>query len=192
MSHHKVRISVNGAAAEDEVEARLLLVHYLRDVRGLTGTHVGCDTSNCGACTVLLDGRAVKSCTVLTVAVDGAEILTAEGLAADGELSPVQRGFQECHGLQCGFCTPGMLMAATGLLLDQPDPDEQAIRQGLEGNLCRCTGYTMIVDSVRWAAEHGGAGPAATRHAHGRELPSSGDAETPTGPVEASEPTLVP
>jgi carbon-monoxide dehydrogenase small subunit len=192
MSHHKVRISVNGSISEDEVEARLLLVHYLRDVRGLTGTHVGCDTSNCGACTVLLDGRSVKSCSVLTVSADGSEVLTVEGLAADGELSPVQQGFQECHGLQCGFCTPGMVMAATGLLLDDPDPDERAIREGLEGNLCRCTGYTMIVDSVRWAAEHGGAGTAATRHARGGELPAPGITETPSGSTTAPQPTVTP
>ncbi len=157
MSRHNVRVTVNGVAREDEVEARLLLVHYLRDVRGLTGTHVGCDTSNCGACTVMLDGQTVKSCSVFAVAADGSEVLTVEGLTRDGELSPVQRGFQECHGLQCGYCTPGMVMSATGLLLDNPDPDETAIREGIEGNLCRCTGYDMIVDSVRWAAEHGGA-----------------------------------
>jgi carbon-monoxide dehydrogenase small subunit len=165
MSHHKVRITVNGTPAEDEVEARLLLVHYLREVRGLTGTHVGCDTSNCGACTVLLDGRTVKSCTVLTVAADGGDVLTIEGLAEDEELSPVQEGFRQCHGLQCGYCTPGMVLSATGLLLDDADPDEDAIRHGIEGNLCRCTGYDMIVDSVRWAAEHGGAGEVAHRHA---------------------------
>jgi carbon-monoxide dehydrogenase small subunit len=192
VSRHKVRISVNGSISEDEVEARLLLVHYLRDVRGLTGTHVGCDTSNCGACTVLLDGRSAKSCSVLTVSADGSEVLTVEGLAADGELSPVQRGFQECHGLQCGYCTPGMVMAATGLLLDEPDPDERAIREGLEGNLCRCTGYTMIVDSVRWAAEHGGAGTTATRHARGGELPAPGGTERPSGSTAAPQPTVTP
>jgi carbon-monoxide dehydrogenase small subunit len=192
VSHHKVRISVNGSMSENEVEARLLLVHYLRDVRGLTGTHVGCDTSNCGACTVLLDGRSVKSCSVLTVSADGSEVLTVEGLAADGELSPVQRGFQECHGLQCGFCTPGMVMAATGLLLDEPDPDERAIREGLEGNLCRCTGYTMIVDSVRWAAVHGGAGTTATRHVRGGERPAPSGTETPSGSSTAPQPTVTP
>ena len=165
MSHHKVRITVNGEPSTDEVEARLLLVHYLREVRGLTGTHVGCDTSNCGACTVMLDGRTVKSCTVLAVGADEGEVLTVEGLSEDGELSPVQEGFRQCHGLQCGYCTPGMVMSATGLLLDEPDPDETTIRAGIEGNLCRCTGYAMIVDSVRWAAEHGGPGRAATRHA---------------------------
>mgnify|MGYP001029748697 FL=1 len=165
MSHHKIAVTVNGAAREDEVEARLLLVHYLREVRNLTGTHVGCDTSNCGACTVMLNGQTVKSCSVLAVAADGADVLTVEGLAAGGEMSPVQQGFQQCHGLQCGYCTPGMVMAATGLLLENPDPDEHEVREGIEGNLCRCTGYSMIVDSVRWAAEHGGAGEVATRHA---------------------------
>ncbi|SFN54652.1 carbon-monoxide dehydrogenase small subunit [Pseudonocardia ammonioxydans] len=165
MSHHKVRISVNGVPGEDEVESRRLLVHYLRETRGLTGTHVGCDTSNCGACTVLLDGMTVKSCTVLAVAADGSEVLTVEGLADDEAMSPVQEGFRACHGLQCGYCTPGMVMAATGLLLENPAPDEAEIRAGIEGNLCRCTGYQMIVDSVRWAAENGGAGTAATTHA---------------------------
>src|SRR3954471_4929798 len=165
MSDHKVQITVNGVPGSDEVEARLLLVHYLRDVRGLTGTHVGCDTSNCGACTVMVDGLTVKSCSVLAVAVDGSEVLTDEGLAADGELSPVQEGFRQCHGLQCGYCTPGMVVSATGLLLDNPAPTPEEIREGLEGNLCRCTGYQMIVESVRWAAEHGGPGPAAQAHA---------------------------
>ena len=165
MSHPKVRITVNGAPAEDEVEARLLLVHYLREVRGLTGTHVGCDTSNCGACTVLLDGRTVKSCTVLTVTADGGDVLTVEGLAEDERLSPVQEGFRQCHGLQCGYCTPGMVMAAISLLDEIPNPSEREVRLGLEGNLCRCTGYDMIVDSVRWAAENGGAGAVAQRHA---------------------------
>ena len=192
MSQHKVRISVNGSATEAEVEARLLLVHYLRDVRGLTGTHVGCDTSNCGACTVMVDGRTVKACSVLTVAVDGAEVLTVEGLAADGELSPVQQGFQQCHGLQCGYCTPGMVMSATGLLLDEADPDDDAIRHGIEGNLCRCTGYAMIVDSVRWAAEHGGAGEAAVRHARGEELPSPGGLPTDTDAHGEPQPVVTP
>ena len=192
MSHHKVRISVNGSTTEDEVEARQLLVHYLRDVRGLTGTHVGCDTSNCGACTVMIDGRTAKSCSVLTVAADGCEVLTVEGLAADGELSPVQEGFRQCHGLQCGYCTPGMVMAATGLLLDEPDPDETAIRHGIEGNLCRCTGYAMIVDSVRWAAEHGGAGEAATRHARGEAPPSAGGRPVDTETHGAPQPVVTP
>lgn len=156
-SQHRIRVTVNGTVFEDLVESRLLLVHYLRDVLGLTGTHVGCDTTNCGACTVQLDGETVKSCTVLAVQADGATITTIEGLAAGGNLHPVQRGFIEKHGLQCGYCTPGMIMAALGILEDDPDPSEAKIREGLEGNLCRCTGYATIVDSIRWAAENGGA-----------------------------------
>ena len=161
---HDVTLRVNGVPTRHTVESRQLLVHHLREDLGLTGTHVGCDTSNCGACTVLLDGVAVKSCTVFTVAADGGEVLTVEGLAQDGELSPVQEGFRQCHGLQCGYCTPGMVVSATGLLLDRPDPTDEEIREGLEGNLCRCTGYQMIVESVRWAAEHGGPGAAAEAH----------------------------
>jgi carbon-monoxide dehydrogenase small subunit len=191
MSHHKVRITVNGTAGEDEIESRLLLVHYLRETRGLTGTHVGCDTSNCGACTVMLDGRAVKSCTVLAVAADGADVLTVEGLAGSGELSPVQEGFRQCHGLQCGYCTPGMVMAATGLLLENEAPDDTEIREGIEGNLCRCTGYDMIVDSVRWAAANGGAGEAAQRHVHGRgALTPDEAAPAPSGTQPA--PVVIP
>jgi carbon-monoxide dehydrogenase small subunit len=151
----KVRITVNGALTEREIEARTLLVHYLRDELGLTGTHVGCDTSNCGACTVLLDGDAVKACTVLAAQADGAEVTTVEGLAAAGPLAAVQEGFWEAHGLQCGFCTPGMLMAATQLLRRTPRPTDAEIRRGLEGNLCRCTGYHNIVRAVRLAAERG-------------------------------------
>ncbi len=162
---HDVGIRVNGQITRHTVESRQLLVHYLRDSLGLTGTHVGCDTSNCGACTVLLDGVAVKSCTVLTAAADGGEVLTVEGLADGSAMSPVQEGFRQCHGLQCGYCTPGMLVSATGLLLDDPQPSRAEIREGLEGNLCRCTGYQMIVESVIWAAEHGGPGPAARDHA---------------------------
>jgi carbon-monoxide dehydrogenase small subunit len=154
MSQHQVRVPVNGRDRVDEVEARLLLVHYLREVCGLTGTHVGCDTSNCGACTVLLNGLTVKSCSVLTVAVDGCDVETVEGVARNGQLSTVQQGFQACHGLQCGYCTPGMVMSAIGLLSENPNPDDAAIRAGIEGNLCRCTGYSTIVESVRWAAEH--------------------------------------
>ncbi|MFW3169303.1 (2Fe-2S)-binding protein [Geodermatophilus sp. CPCC 206100] len=161
---HDVTLRVNGVVQEHTVWSRQLLVHHLRETLGLTGTHVGCDTSNCGACTVLLDGVAVKSCTVFTVAADGGEVLTVEGLAQDGELTPVQEGFRQCHGLQCGYCTPGMVVSATGLLLDRPDPTGEEIREGLEGNLCRCTGYQMIVESVRWAAEHGGPGAAAEAH----------------------------
>src|SRR4029078_1883513 len=134
MSDHKVHITVSGVPGTDEIEARLLLVHYLREVRGLTGTHVGCDTSNCGACTVMVDGLTVKSCSRLAVAFAGSEVLTVEGLATEGELSPVQEGFRQCHGLQCGYCTPGMVIAATGLLPDEPAPDEGAIREGIERN----------------------------------------------------------
>jgi aerobic carbon-monoxide dehydrogenase small subunit len=134
------------------VEARLLLVHYLREVRGLTGTHVGCDTSNCGACTVHLDGRSAKSCTVLTVQAHGHDVTTIEGLAPGDDLHRVQEGFRQCHGLQCGFCTPGMVMAASALLADTSNPTAREVREGLEGNLCRCTGYQKIVDSVLWAA----------------------------------------
>ncbi|MFN7953525.1 MAG: (2Fe-2S)-binding protein [bacterium] len=156
-TQHRIRITVNGTDFEDLVESRLLLVHYLRDVLGLTGTHVGCDTTNCGACTVLLDGETVKSCTVLAVQADGSAVTTIEGLATGERLHPVQRGFIEKHGLQCGYCTPGMIMAAVGILKDDANPSEAKIREGLEGNLCRCTGYATIVDSIRWAAERGGA-----------------------------------
>lgn len=159
---HDVHLTVNGLPRTLNVESRQLLVFMLREQLGLTGTHVGCDTSNCGACTVLLDGEAVKSCTVLAASLEGSSVRTVEGLAVDGQLSPVQQGFRQCHGLQCGYCTPGMLMAATSLLLDDADPSPHDIREGLEGNLCRCTGYQMIVESVRWAAENGGAGPVAT------------------------------
>ena len=150
----EVTVTVNGTTSTTDIEPRTLLVHHLRDGLGLTGTHIGCETSNCGACTVHLDGAAVKSCTVLAVQADGSEILTIEGLAPepDGELHLMQQAFQACHGLQCGFCTPGMVMACVALLADDPDPDERAIRLALEGNLCRCTGYQSIVESVRWAA----------------------------------------
>jgi len=150
----RITVTVNGVARTDEVEARLLLVHYLREVRNLTGTHVGCDTSNCGACTVHLDGYSVKSCTVLAVQADGSEVTTIEGLASNGEFHPVQEGFRQCHGLQCGYCTPGMIMAAAGLLTENPHPTELEVRIGLEGNICRCTGYQKIVDAVLWAADH--------------------------------------
>jgi aerobic carbon-monoxide dehydrogenase small subunit len=151
----EVNITVNGTRRTDRVEPRTLLVHYLREVRGLTGTHVGCDTSSCGACTVHLDGLAVKSCTVLAVQADGHEITTIEGLANGDDFHPVQEGFRQCHGLQCGFCTPGMIMASSSLLADNPDPTEEEIRTALEGNLCRCTGYQKIVESVQWAAANG-------------------------------------
>lgn len=147
-----VEVTINGERHSHDVEPRLLLVHYLRDVVGLTGTHVGCETSLCGACTVMLDGQAVKSCTLLAVQAHGAEITTIEGLAENGELHPVQEGFWECHGLQCGFCTPGMIIAAHQLLERNSRPTEAQIRRGIEGNLCRCTGYQHIVDAVQYAA----------------------------------------
>ena len=148
----KVRVTVNGAPREHDVEPRLLLVHYLRDVLGLTGTHVGCETSICGACTVELDGRAVKSCTMLAVQADGCDVRTIEGLAPKDGLHPVQEGFRDRHGLQCGFCTPGMILAACEILRERSSPTEAEIREGLEGNLCRCTGYQNIVDAVEDAA----------------------------------------
>jgi carbon-monoxide dehydrogenase small subunit len=155
----KVSITVNGERRTDDVEPRLLLAHYLREVRGLRATNIGCDTTSCGACTVVVDGLTVKSCTVLAAAADGSSVTTLEGLAGpDGELHPVQAAFREEHGLQCGFCTPGMVMAAIGVLADNPDPSDREVREGLEGNLCRCTGYHNIVRAVRAAAK---AGPAA-------------------------------
>ncbi len=147
-----ISLSINGKKYEADVEPRLLLVHFIRDLAGLTGTHVGCETSICGACTVLLDGQAVKSCTLLAVQADGCELTTVEGLAADGQLHPVQEGFWEHHALQCGYCTPGMIMASCGLLNANPNPSEDEIRQGLEGNLCRCTGYQHIIEAVQYAA----------------------------------------
>ncbi len=149
----KVTITVNGAEHTDEVEPRTLLVHYLRETLGLTGTNVGCDTSQCGSCTVLMDGQAVKSCTMLAAQADGSEVTTIEGLAQNGKLHPVQQGFWEKHGLQCGFCTPGMIMTAVDLLQRNPNPTEAEIRHGLEGNICRCTGYQNIVKAVQYAAE---------------------------------------
>ncbi len=148
----QVSMTVNGAAHHDDLEPRLLLVHYLRDRLGLTGTNAGCDTSSCGACTVHLNGEAVKSCTILAAQADGAEVTTIEGLAPDGQLHPMQAAFQQHHGLQCGYCTPGMVMAAVSLLEERPDVDEAAVREGLEGNLCRCTGYHNIVLAVLAAA----------------------------------------
>ena len=147
-----ITLTVNGAAQRHEVEPRMLLVHYLRDVVGLTGTHVGCETSICGACTVLLDGQSVKSCTVLAVQAEGGQVTTIEGMATGGQLHPVQEGFWEKHGLQCGYCTPGMIMAAAQILARNPEPNDEEIRHGLEGNLCRCTGYQHIVEAVRYAA----------------------------------------
>ncbi len=147
-----VTMTVNGASRTAEVEPRMLLVHLLREHLNLTGTHVGCDTSNCGACTVWLDGEAVKSCTVLAVQADGCEVTTIEGIAADGELHPMQQAFHESHALQCGYCTPGMVMTAIKLLEHNPSPSDAEIRHGLEGNLCRCTGYENIVAAVRAAS----------------------------------------
>lgn len=147
-----IELVVDGARVADDVEPRMLLVHYLRETLGKTGTVVGCDTSNCGACTVHLDGRSVKSCNVLAVQADGCEVTTIEGMARDGELHPVQAAFHECHALQCGYCTPGMIMQSADLLRDNPDPSEEEIRLGLEGNLCRCTGYHNIVRAVQTAA----------------------------------------
>jgi aerobic carbon-monoxide dehydrogenase small subunit len=148
-----IEVTVNGVKHKATVEPRTLLVYFLREHLGLTGTHVGCDTSQCGACTIQLNGRAVKSCTILAVQADQAQITTIEGLARDGALHPVQEGFRERHGLQCGYCTPGMIMTGVSLLEENPNPTEAEIRHALEGNLCRCTGYVNIVESIRWAAE---------------------------------------
>jgi carbon-monoxide dehydrogenase small subunit len=155
----KVTVTVNGVEQSGDVEPRMLLVHFLRTTLGLTGTHVGCDTSNCGACTVLLDGTPVKSCTLFAVQAHGRSITTVEGLKQDGQLDPIQQGFKEMHGLQCGFCTPAMMLVSKALLDANPNPDEEDIRWALSGNLCRCTGYVNIVRAVQWAAkERQGAG----------------------------------
>jgi carbon-monoxide dehydrogenase small subunit len=153
----KVSLTVNGVERAHDVAPRLLLVNYLRDVVGLTGTHIGCDTSQCGACTVIMNGQAVKSCTVLAAQAEGASILTIEGLARDGQLHPLQEGFWEKHGLQCGFCTPGMILTAYALLQRNSHPTDEEIRHGIEGNLCRCTGYQNIVAAIQYAAEHAAA-----------------------------------
>src|SRR5215216_6097972 len=149
----QIAMTVNGKVRKATVEPRTLLVHFLREQLNLTGTHIGCDTSQCGACTILMDGRSVKSCTVFAVQADGSQVTTIEGLATDGQLHPVQEGFWEMHGLQCGFCTPGMIMTSTALLERNPNPTEQEIRHALDGNLCRCTGYQNIVKAVQYAAE---------------------------------------
>ena len=156
MAMHKIKVTVNGTAHEAEVESRLLLVHLIREVFRLTGTHIGCDTTHCGACTVILDGEPVKSCTVLAVQADGSQIRTVEGLEQGGKLHPVQEGFTEKHGLQCGFCTPGMLMTSCALLERNKKPSEQDIREAISGNLCRCTGYVNIVKAIQYAAERMG------------------------------------
>jgi aerobic carbon-monoxide dehydrogenase small subunit len=158
----RIEVTVDGVRYRDEVEPRLLLVHYLRERLGKVGTPIGCDTSNCGSCTVSVDGQSMKSCTVLAVQADGTEIITIEGIAQNGELHPMQQAFHENHALQCGFCTPGMIMASIDLLKDNPTPTDDEIRHGLEGNLCRCTGYQNIVRAVRQAAETRAAQPAAT------------------------------
>ena len=152
MSTQKIRVRLNGADREAQVEPRLLLVHFLRDVLNQTGTHLGCDTSHCGACTVLLDGHPIKSCTYFAVQADGKQVTTVEGLAKGTILHPLQEGFREEHGLQCGFCTPGMMMSALALLAENPDPSEEEIRRGISGNLCRCTGYQNVVKAIQYAA----------------------------------------
>jgi len=154
-----IALTVNGKLRKAHVEPRLLLVHYLREQLNLTGTHVGCDTSQCGACTVLIDGRSVKSCTLFAVQADGSAITTIEGLANDGALHPIQKGFWEEHGLQCGFCTPGMILSAVNLLADNPKPTEREIREGISGNFCRCTGYQHIVNAIQYAADKIGSPP---------------------------------
>jgi carbon-monoxide dehydrogenase small subunit len=156
----RINLTVDGEKVADDVEPRMLLVQYLREKLGKTGTVIGCDTSNCGACTVHMNGQSVKSCNVLAVQVDGQEVTTIEGLASNGELHPVQAAFRECHGLQCGFCTPGMIMQSVDLLKNNPHPSEEDVRLGLEGNLCRCTGYHNIVKAVLHAAEQGASAPA--------------------------------
>ena len=159
MATHEIRVTVNGEAHQAQVESRLLLVHFVRETLRLTGTHIGCDTTHCGACTVLLDGVPVKSCTVLAVQADGREVQTVEGLEKDGKLHPVQEGFWEKHGLQCGYCTPGMMMTSCALLAKNPNPSEEEIREAISGNLCRCTGYVNIVKAIQYAAERlGGEG----------------------------------
>jgi carbon-monoxide dehydrogenase small subunit len=152
VSTHKITVTINGQRETREVEARTLLVHLIRENLGLTGTHIGCDTTSCGACTVQLNGHAVKSCTVFAVQADGADIGTIEGVATNGKLHPLQEGFWEKHGLQCGFCTPGMIISARALLAKNPNPTEDEIRHGISGNLCRCTGYNKIVEAIQYAA----------------------------------------
>ncbi|MCQ3806854.1 MAG: (2Fe-2S)-binding protein [Acidimicrobiaceae bacterium] len=150
----QVNMKVNGAEVSEEIEPRHLLVHFIRDQLGLTGTHWGCDTSNCGTCVVLIDGEPVKSCTQLAAMAGGHDVTTVEGLEVDGVLDPVQEGFMQCHGLQCGFCTPGMMLTARALLNADPDPSEDVIREAISGQICRCTGYSTIVRSIQWAANH--------------------------------------
>jgi len=153
MSTHHIHVTINGKIHGADVESRLLLVHFFRENLNMTGTHIGCDTTSCGACTVILDGKPVKSCTVFAVQADGSEIRTVEGLSENGKLHPIQEGFHEKHGLQCGYCTPGMMMTASALLAENPHPTEDEIRHGISGNLCRCTGYMNIVKAVQYAAD---------------------------------------
>ncbi len=153
MSTHHIKLNINGQAVEADVPARLLLVHFLRDQLNMTGTHIGCDTTSCGACTVIVNGRTAKSCTLLAVQADNSEVTTVEGLATNGGLHPIQEGFHQCHALQCGFCTPGMMLSSVALLKENPHPTDEEIRWGLSGNLCRCTGYMNIVKAVQYAAE---------------------------------------
>jgi carbon-monoxide dehydrogenase small subunit len=150
----QVNMTINGQEVSEDIEARMLLVHFIRDQVGLTGTHWGCDTSNCGTCVVLVDGEPVKSCTTLAAMTSGHDVTTVEGMEVDGVLDPVQEGFMQCHGLQCGFCTPGMMLTARALLDNNPNPDEATIREAISGQICRCTGYSTIVRSIQWAAEH--------------------------------------
>lgn len=154
MSKHAIKVTINGTVYEDVVESRTLLVHWIRDGLQLTGTHIGCDTTACGACTILVDGKATKSCTMFAVQANGREIMTVEGLEQNGKLHPLQEGFHEMHALQCGYCTPGMLMTSVALLKSNPHPTEEEIRIGISGNLCRCTGYVNIVKAVQYAADH--------------------------------------
>lgn len=153
MSKHQITLNINGADHSDEIDARLLLVHYIRENADLTGTHIGCDSTSCGACTVLIDGKAIKSCTMFAVQAQGKAIETVEGMANGAELHPLQEGFHQKHGLQCGYCTPGMLMCSKELLAKNPNPTEEEIRWGISGNLCRCTGYNKIVEAIEYAAE---------------------------------------
>jgi carbon-monoxide dehydrogenase small subunit len=169
----QVTMTVNGDEVTRDIEPRLLLVHFVRDHLGLTGTHWGCDTSNCGACVLWMDGEPVKSCTVLAAMAHGRSVRTVEDLDSGGELDPVQQGFMQCHGLQCGFCTPGMLMTTRRLLDDNPDPSESEIREAISGQICRCTGYENIVNAVRWAAEHPDGGAAADDEAMSQTAPAT-------------------
>jgi carbon-monoxide dehydrogenase small subunit len=169
----QVTMTVNGDEVTRDIEPRLLLVHFVRDHLGLTGTHWGCDTSNCGACVLWMDGEPVKSCTVLAAMAHGRSVRTVEDLDSGGELDPVQQGFMQCHGLQCGFCTPGMLMTTRRLLDDNPDPSESEIREAISGQICRCTGYENIVNAVRWAAEHPDDGAAADDEAMSQTAPAT-------------------